>query len=86
MADDSELNPEALEYALRLRGNSTGSERSLIKNSHEPYKAMRAYHRSRTSSFYVSRLFPVLFCNFLTTFLFHVPLQLLLSGSLISQP
>ena len=26
MADYSELNPEALEYALRLRGNSTGSE------------------------------------------------------------
>ena len=25
---------------------------------------MRAYHRSRTSSFYVSRLFPVLFCIF----------------------
>ena len=36
--------------------------RSLIKKSREPYKAMRAYHRSRTSSFYVSRLFPVLFC------------------------
>ena len=25
---------------------------------------MRAYHRSRTSSFYVSKLIPVLFCFF----------------------
>ena len=39
-------------------------KRSLIKKSREPYKAMRAYHRSRTSSFYVLRLFPVLFCIF----------------------
>ena len=60
-------------------------KRSLIKKSREPYKAMRAYHRSRTSSFYVSRLFPVLFCIFDDVFV-PVPLQLLLSGSLMWQP